>query len=286
MDFFCDYDENRVDHAIIRLLYESKDPVSTYLALKSDINIVQGSCRGLLAEINDLELTDVDIETNSLALLDYFFEPYFLKSMNSFQVSRYCNSINDKLQISIVNNKDIVDGPIFIEAVHTVNIFSIAYILGWRMKNIFLKNKVILFYRNVYIDVRAQKVAKALSDIHGIHVSFIRLDGKLSWYKEYKKKIDSDTVVMSFTDLPAALFKSNLPSSKLNIINKDKTATFDVISPYKALCDRGTKYNYFRIENQRSDIVSCSMVTQNDTNNKGVSCQFRNWVFTSALNLY
>lgn len=132
-------------------------------------------------------------------VVDYYFEPLVLQSMQAKQLHEYFCGFAKTLRVDSVHG--VTSGaPIWVETVHHVCIFSILYDLILHLARHHGYRRAVLLHQGQRPEPRLAMIANLLQSMHRIQPNFVQLNG--NWFAKLSKLVTPDAIVLYLSDVP------------------------------------------------------------------------------------
>ncbi|MDE1461795.1 hypothetical protein [Spartinivicinus poritis] len=217
-------------------------------------------------------------------LVEYFYEPIFLKGLNKQHQFSYLSSIEKNVYIQI--DQELIDKstPILLETFHHRWIFSlIPMLISMVAKQLGIK-KAVLLRRHTEVEHRLECIRTYLGEIHQVEVVLIAFED--NWYRNLIEEITDDTIVVYFGDMSPALFpkKSKLADTDRYLMLTDATSDSYLVRAFSfadKLANR-LKLSHALLNHYQSNHFVLHLSQQQNI----FSCPAIDWMFWPALELF
>jgi hypothetical protein len=157
------------------------------------------------------ELPAAANEAAAINLIDYHFEPLVLQSMTSGQVENYFRGCQKTLHMRHMEPLS-GEGPLWIDTVHHVCVFSVLYEFAMYLIHRGRYRKLVLLHQGQRPEPRLTLCAKLMRERHGVPWTYIRFaDG---WFSSLAKQAAPDTAIFYLVDMPQETSQRSAPRKR------------------------------------------------------------------------
>lgn len=236
----------------------------------------------LLNQLEGLGGISADIcEKAAINVIDYYFEPRVLSSMQDTQLHEYFCGFSKTLRVDHISGVGS-GAPLWVETVHHVCVFSILYDLILHLARHHGYRRAVLLHQGQRPEPRLSMIAKLLLKKHNIQPQFIQLTG--NWFSALAKTATPDTVILYLSDVPPetsakhAAKERDLPRLRLTA-PPDFAATVDTV-PGGSILARRLKARHVVLEYPGPGRIR---IRPFDQNNQMACLPLEDWVFWPLL---
>lgn len=140
-------------------------------------------------------------------VVDYFFEPYFVSTMNIGQAWDYFHAIQQVIGLEISPDGPNGNGPVLLRTLHHHSIFSMIVVVIARIVRESGYRKAILLHQNLPLDPRLEAARDCVNRVLGLEVQYVHLKGR--WLSTLRRETDARTIVICMDDMPPGLYETH-----------------------------------------------------------------------------
>ena len=281
-------DLNRLDHILIHALEQDTNPLLTrQIALSKRTEDLAFKKLALSQQPGLERVTDKEDETSFRHLVDYYFEPYFVESMNPSHLNAYLCSIEDRISLTF---GELPGGeqPLFIESLHHYCSFSIHYLVILHLAEKRGYDHVILMHRQEQLDPRLTAMQRALSELQDIDSDLIHFGDQ--WFQEVEANLTDKSIIFYMGDMAPALFpqhhRPGVTGSTLSFSMNDhqQKLSLEGFSHGRQLA-KSLNAQHFILDYPSETEAALNPFSVN-SNKTELRCPLAAWIFWPALSLF
>jgi hypothetical protein len=214
-------------------------------------------------------------------IIDYHFEPHVLPSMASGQLANYFQACQKTLRMRPMDGVDF-EGPLWIDTVHHVCVFSVIYEFSAYLAQRRGYRKLILLHQGKRAEPRLQLFGKLIHERHGMECTFIAFSG--GWFSSLSERAAPDSVIFYLIDMPQETSQRSAPRKRQPVLLRlhaepDISIAVETLSGSKTFAGRlGAAHAV--LDYPAKDEVQ---VRPYDDANSSARCPLEDWVFWPLL---
>ena len=215
-------------------------------------------------------------------LVDYWFEPHFLITMNAGQLRDYFQAVEDIFNIEFSCDIPIAgEKPLLIDGIHHYLGFSLLFSLCKLFVTEFGYKRILILHGRENTDPRLELVGTLISQLSGCEIGNVLMDK--NWTTELGKQVNQSTVIVYMGDMSPLLFsdmyKKGKTSSEISLYTQSGDRfSFEGFSISKFLARRLKAHHLSVSYPEEKTLQIC------DWENKTKSeCPVYDWIYWPAL---
>lgn len=274
--------DNRFDTQVMaayqnpRMLRHSRDNLLAQIHAGRWNHLLPARLAGLEA------MPAADCARAATAIVDYYFEPRVMESMQDRQAHDYFCAFAKTMTVERADGLG-QGAPIWVETVHHACIFSILYDLILHLARHHGVRRAILIHHGQRPEPRLALIARLLRSLHRIEPYFIQL--RDNWFQSLARVVTPDTVILYLSDVPtpagpAAAAKEQRPAAQLLLTARPGLSARVETTPGAAILAKRLKARHLLLDFPGPDRIRLRPAAQNAPL---TTIPLQDWVFWPLL---